>query len=68
MKAIADLWVPSSDVLFIDALGVFKSHEAISEMVEKIQGMSGESDKFVALGKLLMRKDTLNDDMNSSNL
>ncbi|KAI4945401.1 hypothetical protein J4E86_009288 [Alternaria arbusti] len=51
-QAVADLWVPSSDVFFVDALGVFKSHEAISEMVEKIQGMSGEGDEFVALGNV----------------
>jgi hypothetical protein len=53
MKAIADLWVSSSDVLFVDALGVFKSHGAISDMVEKIQGMGGEGDEFVALGELV---------------
>jgi hypothetical protein len=53
MKAITDLWVSSSDVLFVDALGVFKSHEAISDMVEKIQGMGGEGDEFVALGELV---------------
>jgi hypothetical protein len=50
MRAIADLWVPSSDVFFVDALSVFKSHEAISGMVGKIQSMSGEGDEFVALG------------------
>jgi hypothetical protein len=52
MEAIANLWVPSADVLFVDALGVFKSHEAIGEMVEKIQGMGGEGDEFAALGSL----------------
>ncbi|KAI4911702.1 hypothetical protein J4E90_006519 [Alternaria incomplexa] len=56
MQAIADLWAPSSDVLFVDTLGVFKSHEAISEMVEKIQGMSGEGDEFVALGNVACLK------------
>jgi len=56
MQAIADLWAPSSDVLFVDTLGVFKSHEAISEMVEKIQGMSGEGDEFVALGTYIDRR------------
>jgi len=50
IEAIHDLWVRSSDVLFVDALGVYKSHEAISGMVEKIQGMGGEGDEFVALG------------------
>lgn len=52
MQAITDLWVPSADVLFVDALGVFKSHEAISEMVNKIQSMGEVGDEFVALGKL----------------
>ncbi|KAI4956182.1 hypothetical protein J4E91_000393 [Alternaria rosae] len=63
MKAIADLWVPSSEVLFIDALGVFKSHEAISEMVEKIQSMSGEGDEFVALGEVDCLKHDDKDDI-----
>jgi hypothetical protein len=52
MQAIADLWVPSPDVVFVDALGVFKSHEAISGMVDKIQGMGGDGDEFIALGRL----------------
>jgi hypothetical protein len=64
MQAIADLWVPSADVLFVDALGVFKSHEAISDMVNKIQSMGGESDEFVALGKYLVCHVFLDDERN----
>ena len=61
MKAIADLWVPSPDVLFVDALGVFKSHEAISGMMDKIQGMGGVGDEFVALGEFPFRNRILDD-------
>jgi hypothetical protein len=50
LVTIAELWVPSSEVLFVDATGVFKSHRAISDMVDKIMSMSGPDDQFVTLG------------------
>ncbi|RYN31483.1 hypothetical protein AA0112_g6459 [Alternaria arborescens] len=63
MQAIADLWVPSADVLFVDALGVFKSHEAISEMVDKIQSMGEAGDEFVALDDVECLKHDGEDDV-----
>jgi hypothetical protein len=51
LSAISSLWVPSSEVLFVDATGVFKSHEAISGMVDMIQSLGGEEDEFVELGE-----------------
>jgi lauroyl/myristoyl acyltransferase len=40
LEMIRELWVPSSEALFVDPLGVFKSHEAISDMVVKIQAIN----------------------------
>ncbi|KAH7126950.1 hypothetical protein B0J11DRAFT_290328 [Dendryphion nanum] len=37
LEAIASIWVPSSDLLFVDPLGVFKTHQGISDMVAKLQ-------------------------------
>jgi hypothetical protein len=48
---IANLWVSSNDVLFVDAMGVFKSHQAISGMVDKILAMGGPEDVFSELSK-----------------
>jgi hypothetical protein len=50
LKAISNLWSPSSEVLFVDATGVFKSHQAISDMVDKITSMGGPDDQFISLG------------------
>ncbi|KAH8810929.1 hypothetical protein F5884DRAFT_897452 [Xylogone sp. PMI_703] len=33
LSALSRLWVPSSESLFVDPLGVFRSHEAISDLV-----------------------------------
>ncbi|KAF2876900.1 hypothetical protein BDV95DRAFT_614175 [Massariosphaeria phaeospora] len=52
LSAIQQLWAPSGDCLFIDALGVFKSHQAISDMVEKILGMGSEGDVFTELDEV----------------
>lgn len=53
MQAIANLCVPSPDVLFVDAHGVLKSYEAISNVVKKTPSMGGGSDEFVALDDFL---------------
>jgi hypothetical protein len=50
LKAISDLWVPRPGVLFVDAMGAFKSHQAISDMVDKITSMGGPEDQFIPLG------------------
>lgn len=50
LQAISSLWV-SLDALFIDPLGVFKSHQAISDMVDKIQSMGGPEDVFTELSE-----------------
>jgi hypothetical protein len=50
LKNISDLWVPSNEVLFVDAMGVFKSHQAISDMVDEITSMGGPEDQFISLG------------------
>ncbi|KAF1841785.1 uncharacterized protein K460DRAFT_294206 [Cucurbitaria berberidis CBS 394.84] len=52
LKTIADLWVSSPEVFFLDSLGVFKSHEAISGMVGTVQGFGGPDDEFVELKTL----------------
>jgi hypothetical protein len=36
LAALARLWVPSTSSLFIDPDGVYKTHEAISDMIEKL--------------------------------
>jgi len=33
LVALSQLWVPSSNSLFIDPLGIFRSHQAISDLV-----------------------------------
>lgn len=55
LSNIAKLWVPSSDVLFVDPTGVFKTHEAISEMVNQILAMSGPDDVFSELSKSFLK-------------
>lgn len=52
MQAIADLWVPSDEMFFVDAMWVLRSHGGINEMVEKIQSWGAEGDEFVELGRL----------------
>ncbi|KAH7402596.1 hypothetical protein BKA66DRAFT_449117 [Pyrenochaeta sp. MPI-SDFR-AT-0127] len=52
LKTIANLWVPSSEVFFLDSMGVFKSHEAISGMVDHIQSLAGPQNDFVELGEV----------------
>lgn len=51
LKNITETWVPSDEVFFVDAMGVFKSHEAISNLVGQIQGLGGPTDEFVELSK-----------------
>jgi hypothetical protein len=51
LTAIADLWVPSGDALFVDPSGVFKTHDAIGGMVDRILGMGGPEDGFFELSK-----------------
>lgn len=43
--------MPSEDAFFVDAMGVFKSHESISEFVGQVQGLGGPKDEFVGLSK-----------------
>jgi hypothetical protein len=51
LTAIADLWVPSGDALFVDPSGVFKTHDAIGGMVDRILCMGGPEDGFFELSK-----------------
>jgi hypothetical protein len=51
LSNIANIWVPSSDVLFVDPTDVYKSYEAISGMVDKILAMGGPEDVFSELSK-----------------
>ncbi|KAH6620332.1 hypothetical protein C7974DRAFT_231302 [Boeremia exigua] len=50
LQAMSDTWAASGEISFVDTMGVFKTHESISEMVEKIQGFGGPEDVFVELG------------------
>lgn len=37
LDKISELWVPSSDVLFVEPHALIKSHQGISDMVAKLQ-------------------------------
>jgi hypothetical protein len=43
--------VSSGDAFFVEPLGVFKTHEEISNMVEHILGLGGPEDEFIELSK-----------------
>lgn len=47
MVVISSLW--ASTPHFVDQMGVFKSHQAISDMVDTILGMGGPEDTFAEL-------------------
>jgi hypothetical protein len=49
LSNIANIWVSSSSVLFVDPAGVYKSHQAISDMTDKILAMGGPDDVFSEL-------------------
>jgi hypothetical protein len=49
LETISNLYVQSSEVLFIDPMGAFRSHQAISDMVSKLQEM-GPGDVFSEIG------------------
>lgn len=51
LKTMSELWVPSSETFFVDSTGVFKSHEAISEMIDHFQSLDGPQDELVELGR-----------------
>ncbi|KAF2741548.1 hypothetical protein EJ04DRAFT_507321 [Polyplosphaeria fusca] len=40
LKTIETLWFPSGECMFIDAMGVFKTHQAISGMVSQLEEMN----------------------------
>ncbi|CAO2657594.1 Nn.00g037200.m01.CDS01 [Neocucurbitaria sp. VM-36] len=63
LRNISHLWVPSSEVFFLDASGTFKSHAAISEMVDRILGLGGSEDEFVTLGDVETLKHDEEDDV-----
>lgn len=50
LQKLSELWVPDSEALFIDPLGAFKSHKAISDMVSRLQE-SGPGQVFTELSK-----------------
>jgi hypothetical protein len=56
LKNIADLWVASGDAFFVEPLGVFKTHEEISGMVDHIQGLGGPEDGFIELSEYRIRR------------
>lgn len=49
LEKISELYVPS-EVLFVDPMGVFKTHEAISDVVTNLQAM-GPGQVFSELGE-----------------
>lgn len=51
LQSISSMWGASGEVLFVEATGVFKTHKAISNMVEKIQALGSPQDEFVELSK-----------------
>jgi hypothetical protein len=57
-KTMSEIWVASGEALFVDPLGVFKTYEAISAVVEKIQGFGGPKDEFVELSECLQPRVT----------
>jgi hypothetical protein len=50
LEKIGELYVPSSEALFVDPMGVFKTHEAISDMVAKLQAL-GPGQVFTEIGE-----------------
>ena len=49
-QKLTDLWYGDNEVLFIDPLGVFKTHEAILGLIEKLLAM-GVGLEFSAIGE-----------------
>jgi hypothetical protein len=49
LETISVKYVLSSEVLFIDPMGVYRSHQAVSDMVSKLQEM-GPEDVFSEIG------------------
>lgn len=49
LRTISDTWGASGEVLFVDETGVFKTHEAISGVVETIQSLGDPDDGFIEL-------------------
>lgn len=37
LAAMSRLWVPSSESLFVDPIGLFRSHDAISDLIDTLQ-------------------------------
>lgn len=52
LHTILKIWGASGEVSFVDETGVFKTHEAISGVVEKIQSFGDPDDGFVELSML----------------
>lgn len=63
LKTMSELWVPSSETFFVDSTGVFKSHEAISEMIDHFQSLDGPQDELVELGEVETLKYDEQDDV-----
>jgi|SRR5690242_1115073 len=52
LHTIMKTWGASGELLFVDEMGVFKTHEAISGVVDKIQSLGDPDDSFVELSML----------------
>lgn len=40
LSSIGKVWVPSGECHFVDPMGIYKTHQGISDMVAKLQEMS----------------------------
>ncbi|KAF2632531.1 hypothetical protein BU25DRAFT_487009 [Macroventuria anomochaeta] len=63
LQVISSTWAVSGEILFVDATGVYKAHDAISAMVEKIQSLGGPDDEFVDLSEVECLKHDVEEDI-----
>ncbi|KAF3039112.1 hypothetical protein E8E11_005551 [Didymella keratinophila] len=49
LTVLSELWVTSGESLFVDLLDECRTHEAISAVIDRIQGLGGREDVFVEL-------------------
>ncbi|KAJ4992663.1 NTF2-like domain protein [Stagonosporopsis vannaccii] len=52
IRTISNIWGENGEIMFVDNMGVFKTHEAISSVVEKIQNLGGPEDIFIELSDI----------------
>jgi hypothetical protein len=49
LKSIAELWVADGEAFFVDPHAIYKTHTAISDMVDGLRAQGEPEDKFIEL-------------------